>query len=302
MNHSGEPPNPIPPEAATRIRELQAMIDNLQRKADRAEDEDIREGFHLQISKLGLKVARLRRGAPEDLPSELEEALDEAAAEPIPRPTEAQIEQADQLIRRAMLEKQRGHKQAASDLLREAAEVAPGAASVLVALGDDLMDRMNYGAALEAYRAAHKADPTNAPIERKFASLSMHASGKLSVDEQLRLALSDRPFLAPGEATASPKWAVFLSCVIPGSGQFVLGQTLKGILIFGIWVLSAAAFFLINHLFRTQPRTVAPWAYFPLALAVVAWLAGVADCNSYAKALEKKSVARPEPPVNLPYE
>lgn len=301
MNYPGEPSQPISEATAARIRELQAIIDDLQRRADRAEDEDVREGFHLQVSKLGLKIARLRRGDPEDLPSEVSPP-DEAHAESVPRPTEAQIEQADQLIRRAKLEKQRGHKQAASELLKEAAEAAPGAASVLVELGDDLIERMNYPAALEAYRAAHRADPNNAAIERKYASLAMRASGKFSVDEQLRLALSDRPYLAPGEATASPKWAVFLSCIIPGSGQVVLGQTFKGIVIFSLWALSAAAFFLINHLLRNQPRTVAPWAYFPLALAVVAWLAGVADCSSYAKAVEKRSVSRPEPPVNLPYE
>src|SRR5690242_15078637 len=109
-----EDPNALSPEVEGRIRELQAFITEHQRKADKTDDEDIREAHNLQISKLGLKVARLRRGQSEELPSEVESAIEEEF-EPLPQPTPEQIDAAEQLIRRAVLERRRGNGPAASD-------------------------------------------------------------------------------------------------------------------------------------------------------------------------------------------
>src|SRR5689334_5449811 len=128
MSTPGEP-TPITAEAQARIRELQALITDSQRRADKSEDEDIREALNLQAAALGLKIVRLRRGLPEEAPAEAPK--EEEPIERPPEPTPEQMHEADLLIQRAMLEKRRGNRQAAGDLLKKAAEIAPGGATVL---------------------------------------------------------------------------------------------------------------------------------------------------------------------------
>lgn len=306
MTNPGEQSPQAPPlsaEVEARIRELQALITESHLKADKAEDEDIREALNLQISKLGLKVARLRRGQPEDLPIEVEKAVEEEF-EPLPQPTPEELHEADLLIQRAMLEKRRGNNQASSDLMKKAAEVAPGAASVLEAVGDDLLERRQYGAALEAYRSAHRADPSNVGIERKFASLSSKGMANLSIEDQLRMGTSDSIFIQRGESIGNPKLAIALSIMIPGSGQFVMGASKKGATIFFVWLVSLVLFGVMATFIKHEPKTIPLVSLFPAAVAVVTWLAGVADASSMAKGSggRPQPPNRPPPPVNLPFE
>ncbi|MFI5386157.1 MAG: hypothetical protein ACHQ50_08560 [Fimbriimonadales bacterium] len=302
MSTKEEPANSIPAETEARIRELQALITDSQRRADKAEDEDIREALNLQVSKLGLKVARLKRGQPEGLPSEVVAAVEEEE-EPLPKPTPQQLEDADKLLQRARLEKSRGNSQAASDLLKQAADAAPGAAPVVEAVGDDLVERKHYAAAREAYKAAHRADPKNPSIERKLAQLSMTGLADMSIEDQLRMGSLDSPFIQQGEALANPKMAVVLSVIIPGLGQFVMGQTKKGALLFFGCLVSSILFALLATLLHTGTEKSLPTiAYFPLAIAIACWIGGVADASSTAKSAEKRTVSKPPPPVNLPFE
>ncbi len=308
MSTPSEQPDPIPPETQARIRELQTLITEHQRKADKAEDEDIREAHNLQVSRLGLKVARLRRGQPEELPSEVEKAIEEEF-EPLPKPTVEQLEEAEKLIRRSALERRRGNNQLAGDLLKQAIEVAPGSAMALEALGDDLMERKQFGAAQEAYRTAHRADPESPSIERKLASLSMKGLANLSIEDQLRMGSFDSPFIQQGDAVASPKIAVFLSVLFPGSGQLVLGYTKKGLTILGIWLASSILFIVFATKIKTGHHSLPTIAYVPLALAAASWLAGVADISMVAKGPQRlggtgetSKPSKPVPPVNLPFE
>ncbi len=306
MSSPAEQPEPIPPEVEARIRELQALITESHRKASKAKDEDIVEAHNLQISKLGLKIARLRRGQSEDLPSEVEQAIEDES-EPLPKPTPAQLEAADKLIQRAHIEKRRGNKQGAGDLLREATEAAPGAAPVLEALGDDLAERRQYGAAREAYKAAHRADRSNPSIERKLAYLSMSGLAGLSIEEQLARGALDSPFIQQNEALANPTWAVVLSVLFPGLGQIASGQTKKGLVILVVCVSASILFALCAT--KLQPSGVKGLptiAYFPLVIAIAAWFGGVADASSAMKSQSRvgprEKPNRPAPPVNLPFE
>jgi len=314
MSSPAEQPNPITPEQAARIRELQGLITESQRRADKAKDEDIREALNLQISKLGLKVVRLQRGQPEDLPSEIQEATDEVG-EPIPKPSAEQLEAADKLIQRAHLEKRRGNKQAASDLLKQATEVAPGASQVIEALGDDYAERRQYTAAKEAYQNAHRADPVNLGIERKLARLSMAGIADLSIEDQLRLGSLDSPFMRQDESLASPKVAVMLSFMMPGVGQLVTGQTKKGLFILGLFLASSIVFILLWTSLHTSSDKFPLIAFLPAALALATWIGAIADASSKAKGRglggfgfavriidPKDGPSRPVPPVNLPFE
>jgi tetratricopeptide (TPR) repeat protein len=302
MTTPGEPP-PITPEAEARIRELQAIITDSQRRADKATDEDIREALNLQVSSLGLKVSRLRRGESEDAPPKAAVA-DEEELEPLPETTPEQLYESDMLIQRAMLEKRRGNKQAASDLLKKAVDVAPGASGVLESLGDDYLDRRQYAAAQEAYKKASRADPTNVSVERKLAQISSQGLASLSVEDQLRMGSSDSIFIQSGESVANPKIAVFLSCCIPGSGQLVLGQPKKGVTYFLIWFLSLVILGLVHTLDKGKGLT--PIAYIPMAIAAMDWMASIVDASSNVKTPKvpppNRTPNKPVPPVNLPYE
>lgn len=306
MSTPGETPQTLPPETEARIRELQGLITDSQRRADKSEDEDVREALNMQAAKLGLKVARLKKGMPEELPSEEEKPKEEEEEEQaVEKPTPAQQHEADMLVQRAMLEKRRGNKQAASQLMQQAAQVAPGAASVLEALGDDYMERKQYPAAEEAYRAAHRADPKNLAIERKHASVAMIGYGNLSFEQQLLIASSDSPFIQQGESVANPKIALFLSIFIPGAGQFVMGQTKKAVTLFGIFWGAVILFAIIATIGNRGHKGIPTFSLIPAAIGIMTWLAGVVDLSTSNKGIggqRPTPPSKPVPPVNLPFE
>ncbi len=299
---SGEEPIQLDAATLDRIKFLQSKISDLQWKADRADDPDIKEGFALEIYKLGMKVAQLQKGLSEELKSEAApSAVDDDELEPLPVPTSVQLMEADSLIQRARLEKVRGNLQGSTDLLKKAATIAPGAAPVLEALGDDYADRKMYQAAHEAYGKARRADPTSASIERKYAALAMYGKGGLSLDEQIAMNLTDSNLLMPGEAYASPKIAMILSYFVPGLGEFVLGYPKKGAAIFIITLCSITLFVLLKHFLNPKGSPPAI-AYFFLIVGILTYVAGIIDTQSIAKPIGRKEIDRPVPPVNKPFE
>ena len=239
------------------------------------------------------------------------------------------MEEADKLIQRAMLEKRRGNQKAASDLLEQANDAAPGAASVMEAVGDDLLERRQYGAAQAAYKSAHKADPTNPSIERKLAQLSMTGMAGLSVEDHLRMGSFDSPFIQQGESMANPKVALILSAILPGAGQFAMGQQKKAIRIFSVFFVALIIFVALNvillpppphdalgHPLRDSLGNIVPrppsehlpnWAWFPIPIAIIAWFVGILDANAMVKTAGggpkgTNKPNKPTPPVNLPFE
>src|SRR6185436_10870880 len=121
-----------------------------------------------------------------------------------------------------------------------------GASSVLEALGDDYVERKQYLGAIKVYRDACRADPNNTSAERKFAQISSMGASHMSIEDQLRMGLSDSAMINPEDALANPKWATFLSVFIPGSGQLVLGFWKKGLILFLVWVTSMTLFVILN--------------------------------------------------------
>lgn len=286
-------------EVQERIKELQAAITDAQRRADKTTDEDIREALNLQISNIGLRVSRLRRGLSEEIPQKPDIPEDEV--EPLPQPSEREREEADMLIQRAMLEKRRGNKQAALDLMKKASEVAPGSATVLEALADDLMENRRWGEAEKVYRDARRQDPKNPSIERKLAELSVHSLAHLSIEDRLRL--GDDPIRSQNvQSMANPKMAVALSCMIPGLGQIVMGYTKKGWTLLIICIVCVTVAVILARLFPAPKGQVPIAATFFGVAAFICYIAGIFDAGSAAKATERHTTSKPRPPVNLPFE
>ena len=228
-----------------------------------------------------------------------------------PRPTPSQLAEADSLIKRSMLEKRRGNTRAAGDLLRQAADVAPGSPTVLEALGDDILERGQPKPAAEIYLKALRLQPNNTNIERKYAAAIGRAQGALSVEEALQRSLGDSP-LSAAEA-ASGRAAAIFSFFIPGSGQIILGDYVKGIVYLVLWLAMITWIkFMHEDMSNLMDSVLGKKSSFnPVILVPVIGVVAVAIVAAFTckksggenvGSLRQAKGSRPAPPVDLPFE
>jgi tetratricopeptide (TPR) repeat protein len=276
---------------------LKAELARLRVKRSETKDKDIRAALDARIAQLEQEIR------PAEKPPEEEEV--EIPTEP---PSPQQMAQAEQLVREARVEKIRGNVRGASDLLKKASEVAPGAPTVLEALGDDLVERKQYDNAKKAYKQAWKLDPKNVGIERKYATLVAQMDSMGSIEDQLRMNLSDSPF-SETEARASLGAATLYSALLPGLGHVVLGKKV-GFGIMAAWVLCGIWLFVMYEDLamlltmasgggRGSPNVA---VLLPLMIMAGIYLGTLGSLKSARKQTVKKVVERPKPPVDLPFE
>lgn len=239
-------------------------------------------------------------------------ASEEVFEEP-PPPDSVQLAQADDLVRRAMVAKRRGQKEEATSLLNQAETIAPGAASVLEALGDDLSERGQTKAAMAAYARAIKASPGNIGLERKHATLALRLSGAMTVEEQLRSGLGER---AP-DSVANGCLGVLASVVAPGMGQMLTGRMRLGATMLAIWVAGWVPALMsmdskgdralsnLPKLLMGQQGEIPTIALLGIGVAVIAHVASIFEAASKVpKGVKgpKPPIAHPKPPMDLPFE
>ena len=242
-------------------------------------------------------AARLDPGGLSPTPAEPVEGGEEPAPIVLPEaPTPEALERAENLIRQSNLAKIRGDNIGADKLLDEAAAAAPGSSTVQEALGDAFVARKQIRKARDCYQTAFKLDPKNISAERKYGECVL--SIQLAIDPNF-----SRP---PGDDSfASGKGAVILSLLFPGLGQLVLGQTQKGVVLMGIWIVSWVIALLIPNglaglpsLFGGRGPHFNGTVLLPLFGIVLSWLVSISDATSQAKRLEPKNIVRPVPPVD----
>jgi tetratricopeptide (TPR) repeat protein len=303
---------------ADRYAQLVAERNRVSSKLESSTDKDVRRALEAHLLNLAGEILALEAEKPPEARSP--DAAVEQAPEPSPEPEEAefvpptpaQIEAADKLIALSRVEGMRGNKQRATELLQEAAQAAPGAPSVQELLGDDLAARKRFKEAREAYRIGLKADPKNVGLERKYAETVLKGGGAMSIDEQMRMNLSDSPFLNPDDQVASAKAATIINLFAPGLGQIVSGRTVTGLLILGCWGLCVFFIFLmkqdlqnlISGVFGRGGKSGSGMVLFPMLGALALHLGALMNSASKAKskAPARIHVDRPTPPVNLPFE
>jgi TM2 domain-containing membrane protein YozV len=289
---------------------LRAERDRLRQKRAETTDPDIAAALDMRIAQIDAEVPDLPVAPADSAPTPMAEPAPEADADAPPAPpTPEQAERAEQLVRQARVEKMRNNRQAATDFLRQAAEVAPGSATVLEALGDDLAERRKMLEARDIYRKAVALAPKNVGLERKYGSAVLAVEMEGSLDDQMRRNLSDAPLLTSEDKIASLPVAIMLSAVIPGSGHLVLGQTGRGARIlaawflFGIWLLSM--FGDLARLFAFAggaPEHPNLMVLVPLLAMSIIYVATLASLKSIAQNATRKPPERPKPPVDLPFE
>lgn len=213
-----------------------------------------------------------------------------------PQPTPEQREEADKLIQRYRLEKQRGNKDFALRYLGEAAQIAPGYTYVLECQGDEAAENRKIEEAKRLYKLAKAQDIRNTAAETKFAELVFRSQ-----------AAPAAAHLKIQETSASGKSAAIMSAIVPGLGQFVTGQYVKAVAIFVIWGVCLV----IGDPLRTISGLVGPkvnpsgMAVLGLIGAFMTYLFNLVDMNGYIKSsaarekfmgIEAKKVERPKPP------
>lgn len=293
------PKGPSKAALEAQIRELQTQLLDTARTVEKAgADPKPGDVAHLKEIREKLQTAMRQIGStdiqfdPADLP---------------PAPTPSQLAEAENLIRRSVLEKRRGNKQLSTDLLRKAAELAPGAVPVQEALGDDLLERNQAKQAAEVYARALAMSPGHAGIERKYGIAISRIQAPISFEQAMQLGESP---LATADA-ATVKAAAFFSFVIPGVGQIVLGQYVKGAIYLCSWLLmifwiSMMKMDLQNFIGSLGGRhlTYNPLVFVPILACLGIAIAAAFTCKSVVEntgSIRKQKGNHPIPPVDLPF-
>jgi len=209
------------------------------------------------------------------------------------------VEKAEGLIRQSHLAKMRNQGSVADRLLKEAADLAGNSPVVLEAIGDDFAERRQYRKAKEIYDRARKLDPTSKSLENKYGEMVLRVD--LHIDPAT---YNENAGLVSGKA------AVVLSAILPGLGQIVSGQVVKGSIFLAIWgicfgfvlALPGGIGGMVQYLLQGRgPTGFTPLSFAFLVGAVLMWLMAIFDASVIAKRFTPVKVDRPLPPSDLPF-
>lgn len=302
MSGPEQPTDPVPESTKPKLSvdELRKQLTVLERKLLDSQEPLVREALQTRVTEIMKELGPdlvIKPAAPaNEAPKKKKEE------EPLPEKPSAEDQvAADNLIRQARVCKMRNQIQEATDLVRQASEIAPGSAVVQEMLGDEYCERKRFGEARAAYKMAHRLDPTNVALETKFANLVLRTEQGMSFE--IAMTKGDSLFVDASEATASAVAATVFSFFVPGIGQIVLGENIKGAILIGSWVLCGIMIRLgveakVNHF------SVTTLGYVFIGLILVVYVVAISGCASRIK--KKWTPARvtekPIPPVDLPFE
>lgn len=234
-------------------------------------------------------------------PIEVSEEVDATPEEPeAPPPTREQLDQAENFIRQARLARSRGLTSQANEFLAKAEAAAPTSPIVLEFIGDDNAERGQYRKAKEAYQKALTVDPKNAAIERKYGMMVLKA------DTHLNLAM-----YSDYEVVANAKRATILTCFLPGLGQLVTGEKVKGSIIMALWVGTIVLIRVlpngVKSLMELMTANIGARGFDMGVLGLAAFalllhIGAIVDSSMKAKSYESIKILHPEPPEKLPFE
>ena len=144
-----------------------------------------------------------------------------------------------QLLIQANVHRARGNYEKAMELVKRANEISPHNPQVLELMGDILRARGQPREALEKYRSALAAQPNRPSVEEKIAVVTLELT-EMAKREEMRAWLREHPEYRP--RGKNPSLAVIASLAIPGAGQVYNEDWVKGLIIFGAWLLCLFSF------------------------------------------------------------
>lgn len=267
------------------------------------------EKFRAQLSRVPYAASKIESLASkfpdlpvDEPPAEIPVAVVSGATANLEPTSEEAVELAQSKLREAHIEKIRGNKVGAKELLYQAQQIAPNSPDVLEAIADEMVANGNRRDALELYRRAFEIAPTKVHIEKKHADLvfQLKAAG---------LGLIDPANMSEFEAVAGAKAATIMSALIPGLGQIVRGEYVKGGAMLVLWLVCMIVMFAIGirHVLAIIgiDRTISSPNVLALVFALLALLVHFTSILDAASNIKKGPVRKPErptPPANLPYD
>lgn len=142
----------------------------------------------------------------------------------------------EQLLRDAYLMRMRQQWGASETLVREALDLSPEDTQGLELLGDLLTEKGSVDEALEIYRRAFALQPEKVSLEEKIARavLAKAEEERERIEAELLISTPRNAKQRKRNQTV----AVLLSTILPGGGQFINGQYVKGGIFLGIALLT----------------------------------------------------------------
>jgi tetratricopeptide (TPR) repeat protein len=302
----GQPDPHSATESSKSLLELDDELKRLRSKLNASSDRDIQQALQLRVEALEEQQTKLRQAAASQT---AEQNAFTDAEEELGEPTPEQLRKAEELIRQARVEKIRKNNARASELMREAAAVAPSAPAVLEALGDELSERKKWKDALDAYTRALRYSKGNIELEKKHAITALRSKGLSTFDPSLKAAGEDPMFLTAQDTLASNTGAVLLNVLFPGLGHLVVGKTAAGIslilamIVWVVWLcimqrdLAELVQMFKNH--NSHPNLL---VLVPMLGMVVTYIIGFTTLGNQLKRNPNRSISHPRPPMDLPFE
>jgi len=202
----------------------------------------------------------------------------------------SEAEQVNRLLSTANIQLRRGQIAEAERAINESLTLRPNDPGALELRGDAQLARDDYAAACESFRAALAVQPSRATAEAKLARAILRQS-----EQQRRktigvaYAASETTILGrggSGNRKGAARISVFASAFLPGLGQILSGQYVKGGILAAIYGLTLL---LLGFLPDTRDFALAHAGghradaapgglfWFCLALSVVVWVYAVVD-------------------------
>jgi tetratricopeptide (TPR) repeat protein len=190
-------------------------------------------------------------------------------------------EQIDSFLREANVLRMRGQAAEAEERCRRVLEVAPEDPTALEMLGDLLRGCGRLEEAAGLYQKAVAAAPNRVAPETKFAEITLELAERQRTRDMASLMLQRS--VSPGQVRRNLAFAIFLSAIFPGLGQFYNHEGVKGTLLVSaaLICLAVGGASLFRLVFTvTAARSAGPvdsfGAWFGM-LGFILWLYSVID-------------------------
>lgn len=283
--------------------DLEAELKRLKVKHGAVGDADMQAALGVRIDEIKAQLAAMEAESGPPVAEELP-----------PPPTGDEKDAADKLVQQARVEKMRNNPTGVANLLREASRIAPGSAEVLELLADELASQGKNEDAIATYDKARKLDAKNVNVDRKHAELVFRAK---AAGATAHMSMADQQAMASTGGRAA-----LFSLLLPGLGQIVLGQTMKGSVMMGTWG-TCMLWLLLGHkqlegflhytgsLTGLHPGGTTDFSFailIPLVVALIVHVTSIASCKASSREAQffastgGGKAQHPKPPVDLPFE
>ncbi len=202
---------------------------------------------------------------------------------PVPPRDFAQEEQAARLLTVANIQFRRGQTAEAEKSVGELLQARPNDAAALELLADIKLARNDFDGATEFLKRALEAEPGRATAEAKLARAALRRTERERIKTMgVAYAASDASLMRLSEGgRKSGQWAALGSAFIPGLGQYVNGEPVKGIILAVVYFLGllllSQAFVPTLHTLRGGLPPLSGLSWVLIIVLTVDWVYAIAD-------------------------